>query len=440
MHDRQKLLSGFRLSEWTVRPDDGSLTSAASSTRLEPLLMELLVFLSSRAGQVVPKQDVLDAVWGGRFVSDETVKGSFYQLRKALGDNPRQPRFIETLPKRGYRILVDPQPLEPAPQSKASAEAQDLYAKGHAALSEQPNPASLKQAKLYFERATESDPSNAAAFAGLARTYILMVSLGLGRGGEFLPRAKAAATRANELDGKLAEAHLTLGVVRFVEDHDFASAASEFLLAIQLHPADPLAHAWYARFLSSQGRHDEAVAESRRGLEADPLSLVARRELLEILFAARRYDEMIAEAYQLCELNPAASEVLLGMVWVYWLQKKDQQAFDAFLAGIQAIGVAPPMLDQARETFLRGGIQAILRLWVQVLEQQAAVGQKTQIDLLVLHALLGDNDRCFQLLDTGFEERHPYLMSLPVSPVFDGLRSDPRYLPFTARLGFHSHR
>jgi hypothetical protein len=75
-----------------------------------------------------------------------------------------------------------------------------------------------------------------------------------------------------------------------------------------------------------------------------------------------------------------------------------------------------------------------------VLEQQAAVGQKTQIDLLVLHALLGDNDRCFQLLDTGFEERHPYLMSLPVSPVFDGLRSDPRYLPFTARLGFHSHR
>lgn len=107
--ERARLAAGFRLAEWVVRPEDGSLSSPEGTARLEPLVMDLLVFLCSRAGQVVPKKDLLDAVWGGRFVSDETVKGSLYQLRKALGDNPRQPRLLETIPKRRY----DPDPCKP---------------------------------------------------------------------------------------------------------------------------------------------------------------------------------------------------------------------------------------------------------------------------------------------------------------------------------------
>ena len=99
MTERQGLLRGFRLGEWLVKPDDGSLVSAQRVTRLEPLLMELLVFLCSHAGQVVSKHDVLINVWRNRFVSDGTIKASFYQLRKALGDTPRKPRFIETLPQ-----------------------------------------------------------------------------------------------------------------------------------------------------------------------------------------------------------------------------------------------------------------------------------------------------------------------------------------------------
>src|ERR1700680_2348493 len=84
LSERSHLLTGFRLAEWVIKPEDGSLTSPTATARLEPLLMDLLVFLCSRARQAVPEQDVLDAVWGGRLVSDETVKGSLYQLRKAL--------------------------------------------------------------------------------------------------------------------------------------------------------------------------------------------------------------------------------------------------------------------------------------------------------------------------------------------------------------------
>ncbi len=394
--------------------------------------MELLVFLCSRAGQVVPKQEVLDAVWGGRFVSDETVKGSFYQLRKLLGDNPREPRFIETLPKRGYRVLVEPVLLDREPES---AECESLYQKGRAALSEQPSAASLKQARLYFERATQSYPTHAAAFAALARTYILMVSLGLGPGSELLPRAKASASRAQELDPKLAEAHFAQGVVQFVHDHAFAAAENAFRLAIQLQPDDPLTHNWYARLLSAQGRHDEAIAEARRAITADPLSLAARRDLLDFLLAARRYEETIAEAHQLFDMNPNAPDVHLGLVWVYHLQKQDRLAFEEFVAGLQLLGIASQWIEQARATLASEGLAGILRAWIQMLEQQAAMGQKTQIDLLVLNALLGNNDRCFELLDLFCNQDHPYVLSLAASPIFDGLRSDSRYPSFINRLG-----
>jgi DNA-binding winged helix-turn-helix (wHTH) protein len=433
MVERQRLLTGFRLSEWLVKPEDGSLTSPTSANRLEPLLMELLVFLCSRAGQVVPKQDVLEAVWGGRFVSDETVKGSFYQLRKALGDNPRRPRFVETLPKRGYRILVEPELLAGVP----SSEADDLCRKGLAASSEQPTEASLKQARLYFERAIEADPHHAVALAGLARTFVLMVSLGLGRPSELLQRAKVAASQAKELNPNLTEPHLALAVVRFLHDHDFAAAEQDFRRAVAGKPDDALAHIWYARFLSSQDRQGEAVAGARRALEADPLSLTARRELLNTLFGARRYDETIAEARQLLDINPGSPDVHLGLVWIYVLQKKDQEAFESFIAGMKALGVAVPVLQQARETYEAGGMPAILRQWVELLEREAAMGQKNQVDLIVLHALLGDVDRCFELIELVQQTQHPSLYWLPVFPVFDSLRSDPRYSRLLAQLGFH---
>src|SRR5271154_2356708 len=112
MESVRKVPRSFELGGCTVNPGDGSLTSPGRSVRLEPLQMDLLVFLCSRAGQVVTKDEILETVWRGRFISDDTVKSTFYQLRKALNDSPRKPRYIETIPKRGYRVLIDPVPLE----------------------------------------------------------------------------------------------------------------------------------------------------------------------------------------------------------------------------------------------------------------------------------------------------------------------------------------
>ncbi|HLG96267.1 MAG TPA: winged helix-turn-helix domain-containing protein [Bryobacteraceae bacterium] len=432
MMDHQRLSHGFRLREWTVRPEDGSISSPQSSTRLEPLLMQLLVYLCSRAKQVIPKQEIIDAVWNGRFISDETIKGAFHELRKALNDSPRRPRFIETLPKRGYRVPVDPEPLS----GTTGSEAQDLKAKGYAALSEQPTEASLKQARLYFERAVESEPNDAGALAGLARTYALMAGVGVGNAAEYLPRAGVAASRALEMDPNLGEPHLALAVVYFLHQHDHRAAEREFRIAVERKPGDSLAHMWYARFLASQQRPDEAIAQGRRALDSDPLSLAARRELLNLLFAARRYEETIAEARRLLEINPDFPDVHLGLVWVYYLQGNHQLAFESFMAGMKALGVAAPLLEEASKLAQESGISAILRRWAELLENNAALGQRGQLDILVLRALLGDRDRCFDLLGHLRRQEHPFIFWVPVLPVFDNLRSDPRYGALLVDLGF----
>lgn len=434
MAEGDRLRAGFQLGQWLVRPQDGSLGAPAGTARIEPLLMELLVCLCARAGQVVSKQQLIDAVWGGRFVSDETIKSSLYQLRKALDDSTRQPRFIETLPKRGYRMLVQPAPLQTESRS-TTTQAEQLYGKGHELLSSQPSPASLKQARLYFERATQTDPSSARALAALAHTYILSVSVGLDAGNVLFPRAQAAAARAVELDPNLAEAHVALGVVQLLQHYDFNLAEDELRLALRLNPEDTPAHRWYARLLSWHGRHAEAIAEARRALALDPLSLPARRDLLEVLFFARRYDETIAEAQQLCDMSPSSPEVQLGVVWIYYLQKRDAEAFSSLMAGLTSLGVAQPLLERVKKTFQRSGMAAVLRRWVEMLEQQKSVGLRAEVDLLVLRALLGDKDRCFELLEAAHQARSPYLLGLPVSPVFDALRSDRRYSRFMKRLG-----
>ena len=437
MADRSLLLRGFCLSEWLVTPEDGSVRSPTVVTRLEPLLMEVLLLLCSREGRVVSKQDLLDTVWSGRFVSDETIKGSLYQLRKILGDDPRRPRFIETLPKRGYRILVQPVPLEPEPPVGASRTmAQDLTRKGNAALAGQPNAASLTQARVYFERAMQLDSQNAEAFAGLARTYILIVSIGVGRGSDFLPKARAAGLRAAELNPKSGEAHLALAVVHFVLDHDFVSAEKEFREAVALSPEDSFTRRWYARFLSSLGRHEEAIAESRRALQADPLLLVARRDLAMILTIAGRYDEALAEAHQSANISPDSPEMHFGLSLFYHLMKMDEKAFAAFTEYLKALRVAPQVAAAARKAFRQGGITALLSFWADLLEHETTPDPRSQWRLLVLYALLGKKTQCFRFLEVAYEERNPSVLSLPVSPLFQSLRSDRRYFAFLKRLGF----
>jgi DNA-binding winged helix-turn-helix (wHTH) protein/tetratricopeptide (TPR) repeat protein len=114
----------FRLGDWTVHPERNLLESSGGSQRLEPKAMDTLLLLAARAGEVVTKDELIDGVWEGRIISEGTMTNTVAELRSALGDNARSPQYIETIPKRGYRLLCPVVPVGEIPAGGGVAAAQ----------------------------------------------------------------------------------------------------------------------------------------------------------------------------------------------------------------------------------------------------------------------------------------------------------------------------
>lgn len=100
------MTADFRLGPWRVEPGLNRISSNGSSLRLEPKVMEVLVCLSHHAGETVSKDQLLQAVWAGTFVSDDVLTRSISELRRVLEDDPKEPKYIQTIPKKGYRVAA----------------------------------------------------------------------------------------------------------------------------------------------------------------------------------------------------------------------------------------------------------------------------------------------------------------------------------------------
>ncbi len=112
--------NGFRVGPWLIQPSLNTISQNGTSTRLEPKVMEVLVCLSRRAGEAIPKEELLQTVWPNTFVSDDVLKRSISELRRVFKDDAHQSRIIETIPKRGYRLVAHVEPMNGAPVSTAS--------------------------------------------------------------------------------------------------------------------------------------------------------------------------------------------------------------------------------------------------------------------------------------------------------------------------------
>src|SRR5262249_38186869 len=150
-------------------------------------------------------------------------------------------------------------------------------------------PKSLRQAIQCFEQATAKDPANARAFAGLADAYTLVGGFTLQPQAEFLAKARAAALRALEIDPLLPEAHTALALIVQNHDWDWQTSEKEYRRAIELNANYATAHHWYAEHLMWRGRFDEALQESERARQLDPLSVIIAADNGVILYCARQY-------------------------------------------------------------------------------------------------------------------------------------------------------
>lgn len=316
-----------------------------------------------------------------------------------------------------------------------NTEALDAYQKGRYFWNRR-TAADLKISVNYFNEAIAKDSKYALAYAGLADAYSLLSDYGGALPEEAYPKAKDAATKALEIDDELAEAHTSLAYVKMYYYRDWQGAESEFRRAIALNPNYPSAHQWYAEYLTAMGRFDEALDETRRAKEIDPLSPIINAGEVWTLYFARHYDECIERGRRIAELNPQFAEIQEYLKRCYDQKGMYREAVTARQLRRKFVG-----LDAAETVALKDAATANnpKDYWRKRLEQELAEARNESpaaFNLAEIYAQLGEKDTAFEWLEKAVDQRHYEVMYLRVAPNLDPLRSDARFADSLRRVGF----
>jgi TolB-like protein/DNA-binding winged helix-turn-helix (wHTH) protein/Flp pilus assembly protein TadD len=292
----------------------------------------------------------------------------------------------------------------------------------------------LKVALAYFQQAIEQDPKYAQAYSGLADTYALLGDwqYGVMSTKEALPKAKAAAIKALELDSALGEAHTSLAVCLDGFDWDFDTAEKEFRRAIELNPGYATAHHWYAWHLSHIGRNEEAIAEMRKAEDLDPLSLIINTDLAELLVLAHSYDESIRQSRKTIEMDPnfALAHNQLGQA--YFQKQMYGPAIAEFENSVQLSGGSPTCMANLARAYAASGRRSEAEKLLSDLKKRSSPTASLASQIAIVYAALGDRDQAMNWLEKGYEER--FNPGVLLRPGFDPLRSDPRFQNLLHRI------
>jgi eukaryotic-like serine/threonine-protein kinase len=315
------------------------------------------------------------------------------------------------------------------------AEAYQSYLKGRF-YSNKRTEEGLKKALPFFNQAIERDPSYALAYAGLADCYALLYEYSVTQSKDLYPKAKAAATRALELDESLAEAHTSLAAAYEYEWH-WNEAAKQYERAIELNPNYETAHHWYSAFLISRKQFDEAIREAQRALDLDPLSLIINTALGRALHSARRYDEAIDQLRRTLDMDPNFAEAHFHLGLAYEGKGAYDDAIQEMTKAAELFGDKSMMAWVGRVYALSGRRAAALKVSEDLLE----LSKQQQISpyaMASLYATLGEKDRAFEWLEKVYQERNYYVVFLNVDPALNDLRDDPRFTDLLRRIGLSS--
>jgi len=333
------------------------------------------------------------------------------------------------------RIKLNPQEQAALKNARVvNPEAYESYLKGRYFWNKR-TANGLKVALAYFNQAIEEDPKYAQAYSGLADTYALLGDwqYAVMTPKEALPKAKAAAMKALELDDGLSEAHNSLAFCLEGFDWDFASAEKEFRRAIDLNPGYATAHHWYSWHLSLLGRNTEAIAEMRKAENLDPLSLIINADLAELLLIAHFPDESIQQSRKTIEMDPnfALAHNQLGQG--YLEKHMFGEAIAEIQEAIQLSGGSPTFTANLARAYAASGRKAAAMEQLNDLKKRSASGDPHSSEIAMIYAALGNNDQAMTWLEKSYEER--FNPGVLLRPGFDSLRPDPRFQDMVRRIG-----
>ncbi len=319
------------------------------------------------------------------------------------------------------------------PMTARETEAWDPYLRGRYLWSKR-TPAGFEGAVEWFQRAVAADPNFAPAYAGLADSWSLMSTYGYVPASVYMPQARAAALRALQLDGSLAEAHASLALIAETYDWDWRTAEREFRRAIELNGNYATAHHWFAEYLAYEGRFDEALRESERARQLDPLSLIIVADNGAILYFARRYDLAIAKFQSVLDADPTFGRAYL-IIEAYAQQGRYGEAL-ACLRNWRRRGDGPWIWAMEAYVYGRSGDRARALKALHRVEDAGRASRADAVALLsVAYAGAGERDQWIATLQQACRERSSLATTFKVDPIFDPLRSDPRFQEMVRESG-----
>jgi TolB-like protein/DNA-binding winged helix-turn-helix (wHTH) protein/Tfp pilus assembly protein PilF len=336
------------------------------------------------------------------------------------------------------QVTLNPQEEAALKKSKTlNPEAYEAYLKGRYFWNKRTGE-SLKKAIDYFQYAINTDPEYATAYSGLADSYALLGDweYGILSPQDAFPRAKAAATKALALDDNLSEAHTSLAFIQDLYDWGWASAETEYKRALALNPGYATAHQWYAWHQMLVGHNDEAIAELKKAQSLDPLSLIISADLADVLCVAHLYDESMLESQKTIEMDPHFALAHFQLAQALEQKHKHDEAIAEFQRAIALSAGNATFESQLANAYAASGRRKEAMKILEGLQSRPSQNASTDASVALIYVGLGDNDRAMVWLNKAHQAR--FNPSILMRPVFDPLRSDPRFQDLLHRIDLPS--
>jgi DNA-binding winged helix-turn-helix (wHTH) protein len=458
-------MSVRRFGVFELDPATGELRRSGLAVRLQPQAQRVLMALLEQPGQVVTREELRRALWGDHtFVDfDRSLNFCLSRLRAALGDDARRPRFVETVPGRGYRFIAPvalpasraPAPVSPVVRARLrrwpaaaalvavallaapvlreraiepDAVAQALYAEARSLC----GPDGWRRSVGLYQAACARQPRYAAAHAGMAESYLALAEDGVLEPRQAFPAARDAARRALAVADR-GDARLVLGRALLAYDWDWAAAERELSRGLALEPGSARAWVAWSRYLSARGHAAAALGAAQRAESLDPGSLEAIEEVAWCQYRARRFEAAVRQFRLVAARRPVEGHHRLFEV--LRVSGRDQEAKREAVAVMRQAGVDPAQVAAVERLEPRRAGEAYLRGMMAFLRAEDAARRVAPERLALLHAALGEAGAAMDRLAEAAAQRSSALLTTLVDPALDGLRGDPRFVSLARRVG-----
>jgi TolB-like protein/Tfp pilus assembly protein PilF/predicted Ser/Thr protein kinase len=378
-----------------------------------------------RGESVVVSVELLDAgekkqLWGERY---DRKASAALEVQKSISR-----RIAESL-----RAKITANALRrPAQRGTENPEAYQAYLKGRYYWNRR-TAVNIGKALEEFQRAVDADPGYALAYVGLADAYAVQPHYAGASAAETLPKARAAATRALEIDDALSEAHASMGYIDMMQ-WKFDDADGELRRANELNPNNSIGHQWYAIYLHAVGDLDGAIAETVRARELDPLSPIISVQVCNLHLLKGELDTAVNECRKVLELDekfPRAHELL---AWAYLKKGRADEAIAEYRKSVEFSGRASQELGNLGYGLGRAGRRAEAEKVLAELEDRYAQRRTPAMYPAAVLAGMGEKDRAFAWLEKDLAAGAGGLFYTAYFPIYDTLWDDPRFPDLLRRM------